>query len=236
MNKDKISIVTVTYNAEKYIEKTIKSIISQNYPNKELIIIDGESIDSTLEIVAKYKTHIDICISEPDNGIFDAMNKGIKLATGNWLIFMNAGDLFYNNEVINVIDFPIFSEFCLLYGNTLDIGSVIRKPYETKILKYGIIFACHQSMFFNKKLLKNNLYFTDKYKYYNDYYLVVNIFKNFKIQYIDINISCYLGGGYSSKTNWFARRDKYLMLYKIYGIKGILRGLLYKLLKSVGHE
>ena len=88
----KFSIITVTYNAEKVLEDTIQSIVTQSYKNVEYIIVDGGSTDGTLSIVNKYKEHIHTIVSEPDKGLYDAMNKGIKLATGDYLCFLNAGD------------------------------------------------------------------------------------------------------------------------------------------------
>ena len=96
----KISIITVTYNAQKYIERTIHSIICQTYPNIEYVIIDGASKDDTLTILQKYKDHIDILISEPDAGLYDAMNKAMEHLTGEYLIFMNAGDQFADSHTL----------------------------------------------------------------------------------------------------------------------------------------
>jgi glycosyltransferase involved in cell wall biosynthesis len=235
LNNYKVTIITVTYNAEKYIENTIKSVINQSYLNKEFIIIDGKSTDSTLNIISKYKQYVNTLISEYDNGIFDAMNKGINLATGDWLIFINAGDLFFNSEVISKIDFEKLSNYGIVYGNTLDIGGLIRKPFNISILKHGIIMACHQSMLFNKNKLNKDLYYSNKYNFYNDFELVARIVKKYNVIYQDINIACYLGGGYSSVTSWQARKCKYIMLFRLYGMIGILNGLLYKFFK-VGHE
>jgi cellulose synthase/poly-beta-1,6-N-acetylglucosamine synthase-like glycosyltransferase len=98
-NKPLISIITVVYNGEKFLEETIKSVINQTYDNVEYIIIDGGSSDGTIDIIKKYEDYIDYWVSEKDNGIYDAMNKGIDLATGIWINFMNAGDLFFDNTI-----------------------------------------------------------------------------------------------------------------------------------------
>ena len=101
-SNEKISVITICYNAEKTIERTIKSVLNQSYKNLEYIIIDGGSKDNTMKIVKRYKDKISSVISEPDNGIYDAMNKGVRIATGEWLNMMNAGDCYTNDEVLNL--------------------------------------------------------------------------------------------------------------------------------------
>lgn len=102
-SNEKISVITICYNAEETIERTIKSVLNQSYKNLEYIIIDGGSKDNTMKIVKRYKDKISSVISEPDNGIYDAMNKGVRIATGEWLNMMNAGDCYTNDEVLNEI-------------------------------------------------------------------------------------------------------------------------------------
>ncbi|MFC7526274.1 glycosyltransferase family 2 protein [Parapedobacter sp. GCM10030251] len=99
--KPKISIVTVTFNCEDHIRGTIESVIAQNYSFIEYIIIDGKSTDRTLSIISEYKDHIHMIVSEEDGGIYDAMNQGVIKATGDFINFMNAGDVFYNEYVIS---------------------------------------------------------------------------------------------------------------------------------------
>lgn len=96
----KFSIITVTYNAAKVLEDTIQSIVTQTYKNLEYIIVDGGSTDETLDIIHKYQEHITTVISEPDQGLYDAMNKGIKLATGDYLCFLNAGDGLHEDDTL----------------------------------------------------------------------------------------------------------------------------------------
>ena len=99
-NRPLISIITVVFNCEKYLEETIKSVINQTYDNIEYIIIDGGSSDGTLDIIKKYEDKITYWVSEKDGGIYDAMNKGIELSHGEWINFMNGGDIFFNKTVI----------------------------------------------------------------------------------------------------------------------------------------
>ena len=96
----KFSIITVTYNAEAVLEDTIQSVISQTYHHVEYIIVDGASKDSTLSIIDRYRDRITRIVSEPDKGLYDAMNKGIRLATGDYLCFLNAGDSFHEDDTL----------------------------------------------------------------------------------------------------------------------------------------
>ncbi len=106
-----ITVVTVSYNEEKNIEETIKSVINQTYPNIEYIIVDGGSTDKTVEIIKKYEDQIDYWVSERDKGIYDAMNKGIMLSTGKYVLMLNAGDYFLNEKIVeNVVKKHINTE------------------------------------------------------------------------------------------------------------------------------
>ena len=119
----KISVITISYNAEKEIEKTILSVISQTYSNIEYLIIDGASKDDTMVIVNKYKDRISHIVSEPDKGIYDAMNKGVKYATGEWIVMMNAGDIFNNESVLQNIMNNIPEGKSFLYSDFYIVGS-----------------------------------------------------------------------------------------------------------------
>ncbi len=100
MFKPKITIVTITYNSERYLEQTITSVIEQTYTNREYIVVDGNSTDGTLDIIKKYESEIDNWISEPDNGIADAMNKGIDLATGDYILFLHSDDYLSSPSIL----------------------------------------------------------------------------------------------------------------------------------------
>ena len=233
----KFSIITVSFNSSSTIIKTIESVLNQEYNNFEYIVIDGGSKDNTDEILSNYKPLFkskDInfkCISEKDEGIYNAMNKGINLASGAWLNFMNAGDTFVNIEVLKAVDAISKSNLALVYGAKIQENKIIT-PHPLKILEKGIIMACHQSMFFNKTILKNDLMYDCRYKIYSDYDLVNKIYLKYKylIEYIDLPIAIYQGGGVSGKPTIQKRKDKYVILAKSYGIKGIIKGLRYKFL------
>lgn len=145
-----VSVITVVKNGEKYLEQTIKSVINQTYTNIEYVIIDGGSTDNTLDIIQKYENKIDYWISESDKGIYDGMNKGIALAKGEWIIFINAGDKFYKSNTIEKIFLGNNYNADFIYGDckvVYDLGfSRIQKAGEIENLWRGMIFS-HQSLF-----------------------------------------------------------------------------------------
>ena len=122
-NNPLISVVTVSYNAVSTIEQTILSVINQTYPHIEYIIIDGGSTYGTVDIIKKYADKIAYWVSEPDKGIYDAMNKGIKVATGEWINFMNSGDCLYRNDTIEKIlnKSSTTNNVSIIYGKTMKI-------------------------------------------------------------------------------------------------------------------
>ena len=189
-----ITVITVVYNGELTLEQTIKSVIEQTYDNIEYIIIDGASSDGTLDIVKKYEDKIDYWQSEPDKGIYDAMNKGIDLANGDWINFMNAGDSFYDLSVIKNIFFKKNYDCDIIYGETnciFDYGSMIRKnPPNGATLKMPMPFT-HQSCFCSSEKLQ--LYkFDCKYSLAADlnfcYQVLLN---NGKFHFVNLIVSNY---------------------------------------------
>lgn len=115
----KISIVTISYNRGYEIERTIESVINQTYENIEYIIIDGASTDNTIDIINNYRDHVDCLISEPDKGIYDAMNKGISHASGDYIMFINAGDALYDNNTITNFVAKIEPDAVIAYGTCI---------------------------------------------------------------------------------------------------------------------
>lgn len=208
-NKPLITIITVVRNGEKTLERTIKSVINQTYKNFEYIIIDGISTDGTLNIIKKYDKKIDYWISEPDKGIYDAMNKGVKLANGRYIQFLNADDYFISNNSLKIIirflrkDVDIFS--CKM--NIVDGKRVLRIFPNTKItlsnLPLGKTLA-HPATFMKKKVFEELGFFDTTYKISADYNLICECFiKGYKIIQNDLIIVNFSSGGVSS--NNFAR-------------------------------
>ena len=200
----KISVVTVCYNVCDDLRKTILSVANQTYQNLEYIIIDGDSSDDTLDVINENKTHIDKWISEPDKGIYDAMNKGIDLATGDWIIFMNAGDCFYNNTVISdVFSKKYNDDVKLIYGDVaLDFGSLGILPKKfAKIPAEKIPFEiCHQSVFTDTNILKK-IHYDLSFKICADCNSFAKISKmGFKLEYTPFFVSVFeVVNGVSSK-------------------------------------
>lgn len=197
--KPLISIVTVVFNAEKYLEDTIISILEQTYDNIELIIIDGNSTDSTHKIILKYENQIDYAIRENDLGIYDAMNKGVQLSNGEVVNFMNAGDLFFNKNVIKSIVEELEENVTIFFGDIL-----IRYNGFTRYqlagnpedLWKGMPFS-HQSVFVRKDYLKRNK-FDLKYKIVADMDLLLKAYlDNVQFKKCNFVIADVLSGGVS---------------------------------------
>ena len=149
----KISIITVVFNGESLIERTIKSVLEQTFASIEYIIVDGLSNDGTLSIAKQYSSSITKIISEKDHGIYDAMNKGLKMATGNYILFLNAGDELYAKDTLSKV-FENFINADVYYGNTAitnNKGDVVADRRLTpplrltwKSFKFGMCVS-HQS-------------------------------------------------------------------------------------------
>lgn len=179
MDYPKISIITVSYNGKDFIEKTIKSVLSQKYSNFEYIIIDGGSTDGTLDIIRKYSKHLAFWISEPDGGIYDAMNKGLEHVSGEWVNFMNVGDEFVNDRtLVNVFSRELPSDVKVVYGNTLnDFGSYtnVHKAEDAAVLRDRLAFS-HQASFVSTGFYWR---FNLEYKIAADYDLFYSVFDKF---------------------------------------------------------
>lgn len=178
-----ISVVTVCFNAVCTIEETILSVINQNYDSFEYIIIDGGSNDNTVDIIKKYSNRISYWISEPDKGIYDAMNKGIEKASGEYINFMNAGDTFANANVLSKISNYINNHPDVIYGRTTlkkndrVIRTISPKPFFNRNSRLGSSGLCHQSTFIKTNIIKV-LRFNTIYKIAADYDLLNRIYQH----------------------------------------------------------
>lgn len=220
----KITIITVVYNGVNYIEKTISSILNQTYENIEYIIIDGNSKDGTKDLLNNYKNIKSIkIISENDKGIYDAMNKGISLATGNWINFMNAGDIFFNNDTLKEIFSFDCSNATIIYGDlmvTYNGFSKIQKAKMLDNLKFGMCFS-HQSTFFESSFAKSNLY-NLQFKLASDFDLIYKAYNTERLFiYRNVIISNVISNGIADK-NRIKTLNEYYEISKKYNSKFIL--------------
>lgn len=222
MNK-KITVITVVYNGVKLIEKTILSVLNQNYKHLEYIIIDGGSTDGTLDIIKKYDDKINYYVSEKDKGIFDAMNKGIEVSTGNGLIFLNAGDYFVGNVLSDSVNIP-----CFLPVKTIKNDNLINIKLKSE--KLGLPM-CHQGIIFENKKIKYNL----KYKIAADYdYFLRHGYTKTNIPFINTSGYVFYDNNGYSKVN-YKLRDKEIgkIILKKFGCLCFIRFKIISLIKHL---
>jgi glycosyltransferase involved in cell wall biosynthesis len=238
----KISIITVVFNGKSLIERTIKSVLSQTYSNIEYLIIDGASSDGTLEIAEKYQHQIALILSGKDNGIYDAMNKGLKNATGDYILFLNAGDELYQDSTLANI-FSLSQDADVFFGNTAvvdangkELGDRRLTPPENltwKSLKFGMCVS-HQS-FIAKKALCD--FYNLDYKISSDIDWVISVLKkSSKIINTKNYISKFLEGGTSNKHRGKALRERFRIMTKHYGLLQTFLNHIYILFRYPFHR
>ena len=225
----KFSIITVTYNADKVLETTIQSVIHQTYKNIEYIIVDGKSKDHTLNIANKYKEHIYQIISEPDKGLYDAMNKGIQMATGDYLCFLNAGDKLHDNVTLQKMvqtlkdkeEWPdvIYGETAIVNekGEFLHMRRLATPSQLTwKSFKQGML-VCHQAFFARRELAVNNLYDL-QYRFSADFDWCIRIMKKAKcLHNTRLTIIDYLNEGMTTQNHKASLKERFRIMVKHYG-------------------
>lgn len=216
---NKITVITVCYNAVNLIEDTIKSVLAQTYSNIEYIIIDGGSTDGTRDIIEKYSTRLAKYISEPDSGIYDAMNKGVKYASGDYINFMNAGDVFFDKDAITRIFGGGPYDETLVYGDTLeksDKGYAFRKASRIAPMP-----ACHQSMFVATEEMRRHPFDTT-FKVFADRDFLRKLYeRGCTERYIPSIVSIFDVSGISNSAvykYWF-----YLEIRRAHGISSVSR-------------
>lgn len=219
MKSPVFSIIIPTYNSEATIAKALDSVLGQSFDGYEILIIDGKSTDNTVSIVNAYKLNSPTIqlISEPDSGIYDAMNKGVRLASGDWLYFLGSDDYLFDSEVLqSVFDFIEKGNYDVLYGQVH--SSAFNGLYDgafdyVKLTRKNI---CHQAIFFNKNVFKIIGDFDISFTSVADWHHNIRWFYNSKIKhhYIDLTIAEYADGGYSSHNRDQKFLDmKYALLF-----------------------
>lgn len=206
MREPLISVVTVSYNAALTIEQTILSIINQTYKNIEYIIVDGGSTDDTINIIKKYADEITYWVSESDRGIYDAMNKGVDVATGDWICFVNCGDYFSSLDVLDkIFNNNTYSKIDIIYGDSEAFNDELilysKAGEDICELKQGPIFR-HGASFVRTSVHKNNKFDLSKSKqigYALDYELIFRFYvMGLVFRRIDVNVLSYQMDGISN--------------------------------------
>jgi len=212
MDRPKISIITATYNNRLTIEHTIHSLLSQTYKNIEYIVIDGASSDGTLDILERYRKHINIFVSEKDNGVYEALNKGLVRATGDILGFLHADDSFYSDLTLETIakaflnDYIVATYGDLLYVHPTNPSQIIRywvsQPFTPDLLKKGWMPA-HPTLFFKRTVIDEIGLFDTRYHIAADYDYMLRMLNHYPptaFHYIPAVITCMKVGGKSNRS------------------------------------
>lgn len=203
----KVSIITVVYNGEKFIKKSIESVLNQTYKNIEYIIIDGQSKDQTLNIVKSYKDNIDLIISEPDDGLYDAMNKGIRHATGDIIGMINSDD-YYNSSTVELIvsQYKIYGNSYIYHGDMYIIDEndkIVEELNSIPLSKYFMKNGCsiaHPTSFIPKKLYIEFGLYDNNFNIVADYDLLLRFVLKNKVPHchIDKKLAYFREGGIST--------------------------------------
>lgn len=224
-SKPLISIITIVYNSEALIERTINNVLSQSYPNIEFIIIDGGSNDETINIVKKHEKNIAFWQSEPDKGLYDAMNKGLGKASGDYVWFINSGDLIYSENTVseifkNMDELPdiLYGETNIVDENYQEIGKRRLKAPEQlswRSFRNGMM-VCHQSILIKRDIAEK---YDIKYKRSADYDWVLKALrKTDKIKNTKQTLSKFLDGGVSKKTIPGSLKERFDIMVRNYGL------------------
>ncbi|MCD4709965.1 MAG: glycosyltransferase [Bacteroidales bacterium] len=234
MASPKISVITVVFNGEDHIGRTIESVIGQTYGQIEYIIIDGNSTDKTLDVIAGF-TGVDLLVSEPDSGLYDAMNKGLKAATGAYVWFLNSGDQIYSNDTVENMVAGLKGVPDIIYGGTMiidenqnEIGDRRLKPpgeLTWRSFRQGMV-VCHQSVIVKRELAP---------EYNLDYRLSADIDwvicaakKSNRIHNTNLILSRFLEGGMTEHNIKAGLKERFRIMTHYYGlVPTVLRHFLF---------
>jgi len=221
------SIITVTYNAEQWLERTILSVLSQSYSGIEYIIIDGASHDETVNIIKQYEAGVAYWVSEPDKGLYDAMNKGLRRATGDYVLFLNAGDTLHTSDTLQQIAYRVSKKKVLpgvIYGDT-EIVDAKGKSLGTRRLKapkrltwksfrMGML-VCHQSFLAKRSIVPE---YDLQYRFSADFDWCIKCLKQTKyIHNTQFKISNFLEEGMTTANRKASLKERYEIMCKNYG-------------------
>lgn len=221
----KFSIITITYNAEKVLEKTIQSVQQQSYTNYEYIIVDGASKDHTMSIIDKYRTLFTTVISERDKGLYDAMNKGIDAATGDYLCFLNAGDCWHDKDTLSKMVASIGENLPdVMYGETAIVDSEgtflrMRRLSAPEVLSWKSfrngMLVCHQAFFAKRSLAPR---YDLSYRFSADFDWCIRVMKQAKsFHNTHTTVVDYLDEGLTTQNHKASLKERFYIMAKHYG-------------------
>ena len=224
MFQPKLSVITIVYNNVRDIERTVLSVLNQSYANIEYLVIDGVSNDGTLGILKKYEGKISRLISERDKGIYDAMNKGLALANGDYVLFMNSGDEIYASDTVEKI-FATESDGDIYYGETemydenwKSLGQRRHRApdhFTWKDFRFGMCIS-HQAIYIRRSLTEP---YDLNYQLSSDIDWIIRATKKAKkIVNVKMNVAKYLMGGMSKKKHRQSLVERFHIFSKYYGL------------------
>lgn len=237
--KPRITVVTITYNAAAVLQRTLDSVLAQSYPNVEHLIIDGASKDETLAMVEQYReestekaaSHEIVVRSEPDRGIYDAMNKGLQQATGDFLVFLNAGDTLPATDTLELVMDKAAEGVGVLYGDTDVVDGNGNFLYHRRLqppehltwrsFRQGML-VCHQAFYVSAELAKSQAYDL-RYRFSADVDWCIRVMKEAErrqLQLVNLHavVANYLEEGTTTKNHKASLRERYLVMQKHYGV------------------
>lgn len=251
----KISIVTITYNAEAVLQRTLDSVSSQTYRDIEHLIIDGASKDGTMDLVSRYKVRAlpyEVrVVSEPDKGIYDAMNKGLRLATGEYIVFLNAGDTLHDEKTLDMVASSLqpaanSQQPAVIYGDTNivdDEGHFLRKRHLSvpdnltwRSFKQGML-VCHQA-FYARLDIARDIPYDLQYRHSADVDWCIRVMKEAERRHLPLVrvqgvVADFLDGGDSSKNHRASLRERFHVMRRHYGLLTTCLMHVWFLLRSV---
>lgn len=223
---NKLSVITVTYNAEKTLERTLKSVSGQTYPYVEHIVVDGKSEDHTVSLIQKYGNSALKWVSEPDKGLYDAMNKAVTMTTGDYLCFLNAGDTFYTDDTVERMmnSFGAASPPDIMYGETAivdDSGKFlfmrrlsVPETLSWKSFKQGMV-VCHQAFIVKKTIFEP---YSLDYRFSADVDWCIRMMKKSRrIHNTHLTLINYLNEGVTTANRKASLKERYRIMVKHYG-------------------
>ena len=214
----KVSIITINYNNAAGLEKTLASVVIQNFSDFEYIVIDGASTDGSTDVIKKYSEKINYWVSEPDSGIYNAMNKGIRQAKGEYLLFINSGDTLYNNEVLSTIfEDEVIQD--LVYGDlhrTFPDGKedIIQMPDHISVMHMIRSTLTHPTTFIKRALFEKHGLYREDLKIVSDwaFFLKIIVFSNTSQKHIPVVISTFDMDGISTRNEGVVSNERYKVI------------------------